>query len=138
MTTDMNDTTPHDGRSDATWPANDPQSSATGAPKVPQGGPPAPAVVGLLNHAVRGAHDTIDRLAAGAQPVAQHLSQGVAAAEVALHDKADRLRLTTDEWVEGARNAVRTNPLLAVMGAVALGAALVILTRSNATHREPA
>jgi hypothetical protein len=51
-----------------------------------------PAAVDLLNHAVQGAHDIIDRLADSAAPAMRQLGENISAAEDALHAKTDQLR----------------------------------------------
>lgn len=89
----------------------------------------APAVSDLLQNAVPGAHDTLDHLADGAAPAAQHVGESVSAAEDALHAKADQLRETRDQWVDSARTKVRSNPLVAVTAALALGAVIARITR---------
>lgn len=90
---------------------------------------PLSAAVALLNHAVQGAHDTIDRLAGSAAPVARQLGEGVSAAEDALHVKTDQLRLARDEWIESMRTTVRSKPLVSVAAALALGAVIGRITR---------
>lgn len=125
----MNETIHPDSPPDGPWPTNDhrmrvPDSSMLpGSEKVP------PAAVGLLTHAVRGAHDTIDRLADSAAPVVRQLGDSVAAAEGVLHAKTDQLRDTRDAWVDGARATVRGNPLLIVAAAFALGAVVARIAR---------
>ena len=86
----------------------------------------APEAIGLMKQAVQGAHATIDRLAEGAAPAVHQLGEAVSSAEDALHAKADQLRMTRDEWAEGARTTVRGNPLVSVAAAFALG---VLVTR---------
>jgi hypothetical protein len=88
-----------------------------------------PAAVKLLNHAVQGAHEAIDHLADRAAPVAQQLGDSASAAQAALRSKAKQLRSTRDEWVEGVRSSVRSKPLVALAGALVLGAAIARLTR---------
>lgn len=89
---------------------------------------PSPGAI-LLKNAVRGAHKTIDRLADTAAPVVHRVGESVSAAAESLNSKTGQLRVTRDEWVEGARGAVRRNPLAWVAAAVALGAALNRLSR---------
>lgn len=89
----------------------------------------APAAICLLNNAVQGAHDTIDRFAENAAPAVRHLGDSVAAAAEALHAKTDQLRKTRDEWAEGARTTVCSNPLVFVAAAFALGAVIARITR---------
>lgn len=108
----------------AAWCASDRQTPVAATSMLPGSERPAPAAVGLLKHAVRGAHDTIDRLAGRAEPVVRQLGESVAAAEGALHAKAGQLRQTGDVWVDGLRCSVRSHPLTAVAVAAALGALL--------------
>ncbi len=89
----------------------------------------APAEVGVLKQAAQVAHDTINRMADSAAPAVQKLGESVAAAQDALQAKADQLRETRDEWVEGARTTVRSNPLVSVVGAFALGFVIARITR---------
>jgi ElaB/YqjD/DUF883 family membrane-anchored ribosome-binding protein len=88
-----------------------------------------PPAVGMLKHAVQGAHATIDRLADKAEPVVQQLGINVEAATQAIHAKTHQLRDTRDVWVEDARTAVRRHPLASVAAAFALGAAIVRISR---------
>ncbi|MEJ5999333.1 hypothetical protein [Paucibacter soli] len=83
----------------------------------------------LMNRVVRGAHDTIDRLAENAAPQVQRLGDGVAGASETLHANADRLRETRDEWTASLRNTVRENPLATVLAALALGALIARVSR---------
>jgi hypothetical protein len=135
----MNELHPLDGVSAVPWTHSDrrdplPDALPEASPDI-AGGTPAPAAVDLLGRAARGAHHTIDRLAERAQPAAQQLDAGVAAAGDKLHAGADRVRHTRDEWAEGARTAVRGHPLLAVASAAALGAAIIALARAPARRR---
>jgi hypothetical protein len=88
-----------------------------------------PAAIGVLNDAVQGAHDTIDRLADRAAPAVRQLGESVAAVGETLQAKTDQLREKRDVWVEGARGTVRRNPLAAVAAALALGAVIARITR---------
>ena len=95
----------------------------------PSGGEAGPAGVGLLNDVVHGAHDTLDRLAGSAEPAVRQLGEGVSDAGEKLHATADQLREKRDEWAEGMRATVRSNPLVSLAAALALGAAFARLTR---------
>ena len=123
----MNDTLRPDSASAVPWPTSDPRvpdtSMLPGSEKAP------PAAVGLLKNAVRGAHDTIDRLAASAEPAVRQLGDSAAAAGQTLHAKTEQLRETRDEWAEGARATVRRHPLVSVAAALALGAVIGRTTR---------
>lgn len=129
----MNETTPHDGATNAPWPTVDHRavpntSMLPGSEKAP---PPA---VGMLRSAVKGAHETLDRLADSAAPAVRQLGESVAAAGETLHAKTDQLREARDEWVAGARSTVRKNPLACIAAAFALGALMAHLTRRNPRH----
>lgn len=88
-----------------------------------------PAAIGVLNKTVQGAHAGIDRFAESAKPVVRQVGDNVAAATEALHAKTDQLRVTRDEWAEGARNSVRSHPLTYIAAAFALGAVVARITR---------
>jgi len=125
----MNSTLPPGSASDVPWPTSDQRVRVPDTSMLPGSEkPPAPAV-GLLNDAVKGAHATIDRLAGRAAPAVRQLGDGVAAAEVALHERTQQLRETGDAWAENARTTVRGNPLACVAGAFVLGVVLARFTR---------
>ncbi len=86
-------------------------------------------MVGVLNSAVQGAHDSIDRLADTVAPAAQQLGERVSEAGDAIHAKTDQLRDIRDEWVESLRTTVRGNPLASIVTAVVLGAVMARITR---------
>ena len=89
----------------------------------------AQPVEDLLNHAVQGAHDTIDYLADTAAPTVRRLDANVSAAEDAVRAQADRLRHKRDDWIGGMRATVRGSPLVVVVAALALGAMIARITR---------
>lgn len=95
----------------------------------PSGGSAADAGSEMLDRVRQNAHQTIDRLADTAAPHVQRLQQGVASAEQVLHDKADGLRQTRDEWTENLRCTVRENPVASVCAAFAIGMLVSRLTR---------
>ena len=125
----MNESIRSDGASDVPWPTSDHRVRVPDTSMLPGSERAAPAVVGLLNHAVQGAHDTIDRLADSAAPAAQKLGEQVSAAGDAIHAKSDQLRDTRDEWVESVRTTVQRNPLASIVAAVALGAVIARIAR---------
>lgn len=125
----MNETNHPDNLSTGPWPTSVPRVKVPDTSTWPDSEKIAPAAVGLLDSAVQGAHDTVDRLAASAAPAVRQLGDNVAAAEEALHAKTDQLRHTRDEWVEGVRTTVRANPLASVATALALGAVIARITR---------
>jgi ElaB/YqjD/DUF883 family membrane-anchored ribosome-binding protein len=127
----MNETNNPTSPSDFPWPTSDPRVGVPDTSIVPASGKAAPAAVGLLKNAVQGAHDTIDHLADRAEPAVRQLGERVSAAGQTLHAKTDQLRKTRDNWVEGTRSTVRTNPLVAVAAAFALGAVIARLTRGR-------
>lgn len=125
----MNETIKPDVASTVPWPTSGARLQVPD-PSRPQGSEKAPAAaVGMLEHAVQGAHDTIDRIAGGAAPVVKQLGTSVDAAAEALTEKTHRLRETRDEWAEGARSTVRSHPLRWVAAAFALGVVFARLTR---------
>jgi ElaB/YqjD/DUF883 family membrane-anchored ribosome-binding protein len=78
---------------------------------------------------VIGSNNTIERIADAARPTMQHVSDTVSAAAQAVNVKAGQLRETSDAWLDGARDTVRSNPLAVVAGALALGLLISRLTR---------
>jgi hypothetical protein len=127
----MNETFTSDGASDKPWSNGAPRAAVpdTSLLSVIDDAPPAPP--DLLNRAVMGAHHTVDHLADDAAPVVQRLGDSVAAAQDALHAKADALRSTRDAWVDTVRTSVRGNPLAWMAGALTLGAVVARLSRSS-------
>lgn len=103
------------------------------APAAPLTGDRAPvggaAAVPLLDRVVRGAHDTIDRLAETAAPHVQKLEATVGSAGEQLQANAERARELGDEWTESLRCTVRDNPLAAVAVALVAGALIARLVR---------
>jgi ElaB/YqjD/DUF883 family membrane-anchored ribosome-binding protein len=125
----MNETNHSGTDPDVPWPTSDHRVRVPDTSMLPGSEKPAPAMVGLLNQAVQGAHDTIDRLADSAAPAARQLGERVSAAADTLHAKTGQLRDTRDEWVDGVRTMVRANPFASIAAAVALGAVIARLTR---------
>lgn len=70
-----------------------------------------------MERVVKGAHDTVDRLAESAAPHVERLQQG-----------AEKLKHTGDEWSESLRTTVRANPLAALATALAVGVVFAKLT----------
>lgn len=81
-------------------------------------GTPASADPDVLTRVVRGAHQTVDRLAETAAPQVQRLQEGVASA-----------RELGGELRENLRNTVRENPLVALAAALAVGMVIGRITR---------
>jgi len=125
----MNEPIPPTTLSDVPWPTSAPRAPAPDTSMRPDSEKVPPAVVGVLNSAVQGAHDTVDRIADRAAPALRCLGDGVAAAGDALKAKTDALRGMRDAWVDGARCTVRSSPLAAVVAAFALGAVIARITR---------
>lgn len=123
----MNEATRLNTLSDVPWPTSDQRVRAPDTLPVTEKAPQPAA--DLLNRAVQGAHEAIDHLADGATPTVQQLDERVSGAQEALHAKTDELRRTGDEWVEGMRGTVRTNPLVSVAAAVALGILIARIIR---------
>ena len=127
----MNETIHPDIASNAPWLTSDQRVQMPDATLLPDSETATPQALGVLNNAVQGAHNTIDRIAESAAPVVRHLGKSVSAAAGALHAKTDQLRETRDEWVEGARTTVRNSPLVSVAAAFALGAVIGRLLKSS-------
>ena len=89
----------------------------------------APQADDLMHRVVRGAHDTIDRLAEHAAPQLAQLGDSLSTAGEALHGKADEWRATGDVWAESLRGTVRDNPLAALAAALAVGVLIARITR---------
>lgn len=126
----MNQTPHPDSTADVPWLTSDRRAPEADhrAPHPDNGTTPSTAA-GLLRDAEQGTHDTVDRLADGAATAARHAGQQLAAAEDALHEKADHWRELRTEWVEGARTSVRGKPLACVAAAFALGVVFARITR---------
>lgn len=125
----MNETIQPHLASDVPKPSGDHRVRVPGKSMLPGSEKAPQAAVDLLNAAVRGAHDTLDRLADRAEPAVRQLGESVSAAGETLHAKTDQLRETRDDWVEGLRTTVRRSPLVSIAAAVALGAVIVRLNR---------
>ena len=83
----------------------------------------------MLNRVVKGAHETIDRLAETAAPKVQRLQDGMQGANEKLHERADQAKQAGDEWTESLRCTVREHPLAAVATALAIGILFAKLSR---------
>lgn len=102
-------------------------TGASGAPGMPQDAPRSTAA-DMVTRVVKGAHESIDSLAEHAKPPLQRLEQGLAHGGEALHEKADQLRATGDEWAESLRETVREHPIAALAAALAVGVVIARLT----------
>jgi ElaB/YqjD/DUF883 family membrane-anchored ribosome-binding protein len=117
----MNESSPPVGAADVPWPARVSQMRVSATSTWPGGEPSPPAAVDLLNTAVEGAHHTIDRFADSAAPAVRQLGESVAAAKDALHAKSEQWRESGEGWANGARSTIRSNPLVCVAAAFAIG-----------------
>lgn len=117
----MNETTPPDGASDVPWAAHVSRIPVPDTSMLPGSETAPPAAVGLLKHAMQGAHDAVDRLADAAVPAVHQLGDRASAAAEAVTVKTRQLRDLSDDWVDGARATVRRHPLTALAAALALG-----------------
>jgi ElaB/YqjD/DUF883 family membrane-anchored ribosome-binding protein len=104
------------------------QNDVSGTPLTPQTEHPS-ATAAMMTRVVKGAHETIDRIAEKATPPLEQLEQGLAQTGEVLHDKAEQWRMTGDEWAESLRDTVREHPLAAVAAALAVGVVVARLTR---------
>lgn len=117
----MTDTLLSDRSNDQPWHNGEPRSRVPDTSMLPGSEKAPTAAVGLLNNAVDGAHNAIDRLAVGAAPVVRQLGERVSAAGVTLQATSDQLLAKRDEWSEGLRTTVRSRPLTSVLVAAAVG-----------------
>lgn len=83
----------------------------------------------LLQTMAEGAHQTIDRLAEQAKPQVQRLQHTMAGTTGMLEERADQIRVMTDDWLESLRCRVRGKPLAAVGAALAVGLLVARLSR---------
>lgn len=83
----------------------------------------------LMDRVVRGAHETVDKLADKAKPQLQRLQQGAGNASDTIHARVDQVREMGDEWAESLRTTVREHPLAALGTALALGLIIARLSR---------
>jgi len=125
----MNETIQSNSTSNDPWLTRDQRVPTSDATTLPDSAKTAPSALGLLNNAVQGAYNTIDRIAESTAPAARQLGDSVAAATEAMHANAAQLRVTRDEWVEASRSTVRSNPLVSVAAAFALGILFARITR---------
>lgn len=125
----MDTATLPDSTTDLPWSSGDHRMRVADTSMLPGSEKAPTAAVGMLNHAVQGAHDTIDRLAASAAPGVRLLGERVSAAEDTLHAKAGQWRAQQGEWAEGLRTKVRSHPLKSVLAALALGAVIARVIR---------
>ncbi|OWQ92192.1 hypothetical protein CDN99_07580 [Roseateles aquatilis] len=128
-------TTPNNEKSDKAVPFTTTED-AVKAGHVPANGTSATtsaasstAGVDLVNRVAEKAHATIDRLATQATPAVQHLQKSLEDTNELLHERADRLRTTGNEWCDGLRTSVREHPLAAIGTALAVGLLIARLTR---------
>ena len=75
----------------------------------------------LLERAVQGAHDTVDRLAEAVTPTVEQLTSAVDGAGDALNAQAADALALQREWTAALREAVRVHPIAAVLTAAAVG-----------------
>lgn len=117
----MSETTRPPTPTNASWPTRADRTNVPETSLLPGSEKAPPAALGMLDHAVQGAHDTIDRFADSAEPTVRHMGQSLSAAGDAIHAQANRLCFLRDDLAEKARTSVRSNPLIWVAGAITLG-----------------
>jgi len=92
----------------------------------------ARASVELTVDAAKDAGDRLlDRVTQNAHDVIDSLSAKVSGVTTDTQDKLDQVLQTRDEWTTAARDAVREHPLLAIGGALLVGAAVNALLSSR-------
>jgi len=78
----------------------------------------------LLERAVQGAHETVDRLAEAATPAVEQISAAVDDLGSAMNAQADEALALQQQWTGALRDAVREHPIAAVLTAAAVGVLL--------------
>ena len=109
-------------------PTSPTTTRADDAPTSALAGTPDTRSAELIDKLVRGAHQSIDRLAESAAPRLGRLEQSMTGAAEALQARGEHLRETGDEWAESLRTSVREHPLAAIGVAVAVGMLIARLT----------
>ncbi len=104
------------------------QNDLSGTPLQSQDEQPS-ATAEMMSRVVKGAHETIDRMAERATPSLSQLEQGLAQTGDVLHGKAEQWRATGDELAESLRGSVREHPLAALAAALAVGVVIARLAR---------
>lgn len=94
---------------------------ADGSAGFSSGREPASTVAPRLDSAVRGVHETVDRVAAKVTPAIDQLVGTAHSATDAAHQRALRLNQTSTELAESVRATVRQHPLTSVAMALAAG-----------------
>ena len=125
----MNETNLPNSAPDVTWPTPDDPMRDPDTSMFAHNEPATPAAVDVMNNAVQGAHNTLDRLADRATPAMAQLDESFSAAKDTLHVKTEQLRELRDDWVDSARTTVRKHPLAAVTAAATLGLLIARITR---------
>lgn len=74
-----------------------------------------------LDSAVRGVHETVDRVAAKVTPAIDHLVGSAHSVTDAAHQRVVRLNQTGNEWADSLRTTVRQRPLMSLVMAVVAG-----------------
>jgi ElaB/YqjD/DUF883 family membrane-anchored ribosome-binding protein len=113
-------------------PSTTPSSStATGAagPLSPNGA--SADAHKVVDRVAQSAHAAVDRLAGAAGPAIDRLRSSAGSAQETLQAKADQLGAKQEEWISGARNYVRENPLQAVAIGLVAGWIIGRLGRSD-------
>jgi hypothetical protein len=95
----------------------------------PTGEPGEPGGEDLFARVVKGAHETIDRLAETAAPHVRDLQGSVASAKEMFQARGSEACDIGAEWADSLRATVREHPLAALATAIALGVLVARLAR---------
>lgn len=117
------------GSSAVPWPTSDDRARSSSGAVLPvreENSPPASA---LVMNSDPGIHHTNDHSAALVAPSASQRDIGLAAAEESLHTQPHQPAEARNDWLGRLRNTVCGRPLMSVAAAMALGAAVVRITR---------
>ena len=116
----MNDLNSPTDAPDPAWTDSEQRLRVPDTSMLPGSEKAPPPAVQLLKQAVRGAHDSIDRLAQTVTPTVRKLGESVSAAEEALQAKSEQWRETGDAWVDGKLTLPLLSPMRSTAGTPSL------------------
>lgn len=106
-----------------------PSSSTPGTMATPNGA--STDAHKVVDRVAQSAHAAVDRLAGAAGPAIDRLRSSAGSAQETVKAKADQFGAMQEEWISGARNYVRENPLQALAIGLVAGYIIGRLGRSD-------
>ncbi len=125
----MNQPTPPNGGPDVFGRTLTPPMRASAAPILPTTERPAAPSPEPAKATQQAGQEPRTPQTERAGTLAHRPSENITAERMALPATADSLRETRDQWMEGVRTTIRSNPLGCVAAALALGAVITRITR---------